>query len=235
MSHAIPCQALLFDADGVLVDSDESVGVSWTRWAERWDLDPVAVLAMVHGRRSVDTVTLLIDPTRRTQALADIDRFEIEDAAAVPACPGATELLISLPLDAWAVVTSGTRALATARLAAAGLPAPQVLVTADDVPRGKPDPAGYLRAAQALGRPPHESVVLEDSPAGVAAGTAAGATVVGVTPRALDSEAAIVVRDLSNLSWTDATLHIPATVIVRSNSRNPGQRVINGGVPNVGT
>jgi len=180
-------------------------------------------------------VNLLIDPTRRTQALADIDRFEIEDAAAVPACPGATELLISLPLDAWAVVTSGTRALATARLAAAGLPAPQVLVTADDVPRGKPDPAGYLRAAQALGRPPHECVVLEDSPAGVAAGTAAGATVVGVTPRALDSEAAIVVRDLSNLSWTDATLHIPATVIVRSNSRNPGQRVINGGVPNVGT
>jgi mannitol-1-/sugar-/sorbitol-6-phosphatase len=215
VSLEIACQALLFDADGVLVDSDDSVTVSWTRWAERWDLDPVGVLPMVHGRRSVDTVTLLIDPARRTQALADIDRYEIEDAAAVPACPGATELLTSLPPGAWAVVTSGTRALATARLAAAGLPAPQVLVTADDVPRGKPDPAGYLRAAQALGRPPQECVVLEDSPAGVAAGRAAGASVVGVTRRALDSGAAIVVRDLSYLSWTNATLQIPATVIVR--------------------
>jgi sugar-phosphatase len=215
MSLELPCRALLFDADGVLVDSDASVAVSWTRWARAWGLDPAAVLTVVHGRRSADTVALLIGPGEQARALADIDRFELEDAASVSPCPGAPELLRSLPSGPWAVVTSGTRALATARLAAAGLPVPPVLVTADDVPRGKPDPVGYLDAAGALRVPSHACAVLEDSPAGVAAGLAAGAAVVGVTPRALDSEAPVVVRDLSGVRWSGAALRIPGPSLLR--------------------
>lgn len=218
MSTTIRCEALLFDADGVLVDSDASVELSWSRWARQWNLDPVAVLATVHGRRSMDTVALLIDPNQRRQALADVDRYEIEDATAVTTCPGAAEFLSALPPGSWAIVTSGARALATARLTAAGLPIPRVLITADDVPRGKPDPIGYRQAARLLGVPAQDCVVFEDSPTGIAAGTAAGATVVGVTRRALNSDAAVVVPDLSGLRWAEATLRIPITITDRGHS-----------------
>ena len=211
----IECRGLLFDADGVLVDSDASVERAWTRWSHRWDLDPAAVLAMVHGRRSADTVALLIDHADRARALADIDRYEVEDAEAVTACPGAAELLSSLPPGAWAVVTSGKRELAAARLAAAGLGVPTVLVTADDVPRGKPDPAGYLLGAEGLGLPAAACVVLEDSPAGIAAGLAAGAAVLGVSERALASDAVVVVRDLRGLTWDGAALRVPAEAVLR--------------------
>ena len=211
----VACRGLLFDADGVLVDSDASVELSWRRWAHRWDLEPATVLPMVHGRRSADTVALLVDHADRPRALADIDRYEVEDAASVTACPGAAELLAALPLDRWAVVTSGKRELATARLAAAGLPMPEVLVPADEVPRGKPDPAGYLLAAGALGLPPSDCVVLEDSPAGIAAGRAAGATVVGVSERALATDVPVVVRDLRGLSWDGDALHLPPSALLR--------------------
>lgn len=212
---SVPCRGLLFDADGVLVDSDATVERSWTRWARRWRLDPAAVTPMVHGRRTADTVALLVDPADRERALADIDTIEVEDAAAVTACPGAAELLGSLPSAAWAVVTSGRRDLATARLAAAGLPAPPVLLPADDVPRGKPDPAGYLQAAAALGLPAADCVVLEDSPAGIAAGLAAGARVVGVGERALASDVPVVVRDLGGLRWDGAALSLPPSGLLR--------------------
>jgi mannitol-1-/sugar-/sorbitol-6-phosphatase len=218
VTDVIPCRGLLFDADGVLVDSDASVELSWTRWAYRWDLDPAVVLPLVHGRRSTDTVGLLIAPTHQAQALADADRFEIEDATAVTACPGAAELVGSLPARSWAVVTSGRRALATARLAAAGLPLPIVLVTADDVPRGKPDPAGYLQAAEALGLSPRECVVLEDSLAGVAAGLAATAAVVGVSERAIASDAAIVIQNLLGLRWTGASLEVTPETVLRDST-----------------
>jgi sugar-phosphatase len=215
VTRSIPCRGLLFDSDGVLVDSDASVLLSWSRWAERWDLDPAEVAAMVHGRRSADTVALLIDSADRARALAQIDRYEVEDAATVTACAGAADLLRSLPRDRWAVVTSGRRDLATARLAAAGLPVPGVLVPADDVARGKPDPAGYLRAAEALGVPASDCVVFEDSTAGVAAGLAAGATVVGVSERALDTPATVVVRDLRGLTWDGVTLRLPEAALLR--------------------
>jgi mannitol-1-/sugar-/sorbitol-6-phosphatase len=120
-----------------------------------------------------------------------------------------------LPPGSWAVVTSGTRLLATARLAAAGLPAPTVLFAADDVPRGKPDPAGYRQAAEALGLPPSDCVVLEDSPAGIAAGVAAGAAIVGVSERALETDVPVVVRDLRGLSWDDGALRVPAEALLR--------------------
>jgi mannitol-1-/sugar-/sorbitol-6-phosphatase len=211
----IGCRGLLFDNDGVLVDSDASVELSWSRWAVGWGLDPAAVAAMVHGRRSADTVALLIGPADRARALADIDRYEVEDAATVTALPGAAELLAALPVGTWAVVTSGRRELTTARLAAAGLPVPKVLVGAEDVPAGKPDPAGYRLAAEALGLAPEDCVVLEDSGAGVAAGRAAGSTVVGVSDRALATDADVVVRDLCGLRWDGRRLTLPDGALLR--------------------
>jgi sugar-phosphatase len=201
MTRTLAASGLLFDADGVLVDSDASVESTWIRWSLAWNLDPAGVLPMVHGRRSADTIALLIDEVDRAQALAEIDRFEVEDADSVTACPGAAVLLTQLVAGTWAVVTSGTRDLVLARLAATALPRPTVLITANDVPRGKPDPAGYRMAAEALGVPIAACVVFEDSPAGVAAGLASGAAVIGVSDRALDSDAPLVVRDLTDVRW----------------------------------
>jgi sugar-phosphatase len=212
----LPCRAILFDCDGVLVDSDAVVLRSWARWARRWGLDPDEVTAQVHGRRSADTVAAFIDSADRPRALADIDRYELEDAADVTAVPGAGDLVRALPDGAWAVVTSGIRALATARLTAAGLPVPAVSVCAEDVPAGKPDPAGYLLAAAGLGLPAAECVVLEDSPAGIAAGRAAGAAVVGVGERALETPVAVVVRDLTGLAWGAGRLAVPARAMLRA-------------------
>jgi sugar-phosphatase len=215
----LPCRAILFDCDGVLVDSDAVVLRSWARWARDRGLDPAEVTALVHGRRSADTVAMLIARDRQARALADIDRYEIEDAAGVTPVPGAVDLVRSLPPGTWAVVTSGIRALATARLGAAGLPVPAVLVCAEDVPAGKPDPAGYLRAAEELGVPAGECAVLEDSPAGVRAGSAAGATVVGVGERALPTPAAVVVRDLTGLTWHDGALRLTSPALLRAGDR----------------
>jgi len=213
----IACEGLLFDNDGVLVDSDLGVDLAWSTWAMAHGLDPGQVTAMVHGRRSADTVALLVpDPARRPAALAGIDRLEIEAAATTTALPGALDLLTSLPRDRWAVVTSGVTALARARLTAANLPVPPVFITADDVSHGKPAPDGYLAAAAGLGVDPARTVVLEDSAAGVTAGEAAGAHVIGVGPRGLDTGAPVVVRDLRGLIWHDGVLDLGAAVLLRS-------------------
>lgn len=192
--------ALLFDSDGVLVDSDESVRRAWSRWAEHYGLDPEAVHPEVHGRRAADSVAAMLPPERQHEALERINRYELEDVGAVTAVAGARELTASLPPDAWAVVTSGTAALSAARLAAAGIARPAVLVTADDITAGKPSPEGYLAAAAALGRDPGECVVLEDAVSGEAAARAAAVLgVVGVGSRALDTTADVVVTDLAGL------------------------------------
>lgn len=214
--RALPCLGLLFDSDGVLVDSDASVLLSWGRWATAWGLDPARVVDLVHGRRSVDTVALLVPADRQAEALAMVDRYEVEDAATVPALPGAADLLGSLAPGTWAVVTSAVRTLAAARLAAAGLPQPAVFVTAGDVVHGKPSPEGYATAAARLGLAPGDCVVLEDSAAGVTAGRAAGATVLGVSERALATDAPVVVRDLRGLRLHDQALHLPAEALLRS-------------------
>ena len=210
------CQAILFDCDGVLVDSDASVARAWTRWALKYNLDHHEVNVMVHGRRASDTVALLIEPDLQAEALADITLYEIEDAPTVQAIPGALEMTRHVPRAAWAVVTSGTTALATARLRAAGIEAPDVLVTADCVANGKPAPDGYLSAAESLHTSPHDTVVVEDSPSGVRAARAAGvAAVVGVGTRALDTDADVVVSDLQGLSWRDQALQIAGSSVLR--------------------
>jgi len=215
-ARILSCRGLLFDCDGVLVDSDDSVRRSWHRWAQAYSLDPGGLADSVHGRRAEDTVALLIDEDRRGEALTAIHRLELDDAAAVSALPGAAELLWALPTEGWAVVTSGVESLARARLAAAGLPEPAVLVTADDVSLGKPDAEGYQTAAQHLGLEASDCVVFEDSGAGVESGLAAGAVVVGISERALDTAADVVVADLRSLTWDGSALHLPGDQLLRS-------------------
>jgi sugar-phosphatase len=174
----------LFDLDGVLVDSRLAVERAWRGWAVERGLDAAAVVARLHGRRAIDVVRLVaphLDAAAEKQALV---ARELGDSDGVVAAPGAAPLLASLPPAAWAIVTSGTRAIATARLRQARLPIPDVLITADDVAQGKPHPEGYLRAAARLAAAAARCIVVEDAPAGVAAGRAADMTVIGVAPTA---------------------------------------------------
>lgn len=205
--NLLPCKGILFDCDGVLVDSDASVYGAWRRWAAEFGLDADTVVDLAHGRRSSDTVSELLPKPQRAGALAAIDRYEIEDASTVRAIPGAVELVDSMPPDAWAVFTSGTYELASARLKAAGLPAPAILVTADDVAHGKPHPEGYRTAAQRLGIDPADTIVLEDAQPGIDAARAAGVrTVVGVGREDLRADA--FVPDLTELRWTGTGLAV---------------------------
>jgi mannitol-1-/sugar-/sorbitol-6-phosphatase len=173
--------AFLFDSDGVLVDSDRSVEQAWTQWASRYDLPGDEVLRMVHGRPAAQTVRALLPEPLQDEAVRLINRLELDTAASVSALPGAVACVSGLPTHEWAVVTSGTRSLAAARLRAAGIPSPAVLITADDVRRGKPAPDPYLAAAAALHQEPEACLVFEDAEPGVAAARAAGVKhVVGV-------------------------------------------------------
>ena len=172
--------AVLSDMDGVLVDSWTAIERTWRRFAQRHGLDPEVVLAASHGRPTIDVIRAVAPHLDADAEAAAIDREQIAEVDGLRALPGARELVESVPAGRFAVVTSASRPLAESRLRAAGLPVPDVLVTADEVENGKPDPAGYLRAACLLGVDPAHSVVLEDAPAGVEAGIAAGMTVIGV-------------------------------------------------------
>ena len=203
MTPSIVAGALLFDNDGVLVDSDEPVHDAWAAWAGHYGLDADEVLGQIHGRRTSESVALLLPDGDHGAGLALIDRLEMEAADRTLAMPGARALLsavVALGVP-WAVVTSGTPPLARARLAAAGLPMPAVLVTGDDVPQGKPAPDPYLAAADHLGVPADACVVFEDSPPGVAAARAAGvAAVVGVNLRVPDVDTWGRVPDLGSVT-----------------------------------
>jgi len=212
----LPARGLLFDNDGVLVDSAAGVETSWGRWAREHGLDPAEVMAAVPGRRAADTVALFVKAEDVERSVALVTRYELEDVDGTTAIPGAPELVAQLDGAPWAVVTSGVRALAAARLHAAGVPLPDVFVTAEDVTAGKPDPQGYAAAAARLGLPPAEFVVLEDSASGIAAGTAAGCSVLGIGEAALHTPAPAVVRDLLGASWTADGLLLPAAALLRA-------------------
>lgn len=194
--------AILFDIDGTLVDSTPAVVRTWTAWAHAYGLDPDDILRVSHGRRSQDTIADFLPAAEVAAAHAELERLEPVDLHDVAALPASAELLAALPQDRWAAVTSGPRELMRARLQAAGLPVPEVLVAAEDVTIGKPHPQGYQQAADALGYPAHACLVIEDSPAGIAAGRAAGAGVLGVATshpaEVLDADS--VITDLTGCS-----------------------------------
>jgi len=184
----LTCSALLFDLDGVLIDSTPAVARVWTRWAIQHGFDPEHVVRVAHGRPSIDTIRDYLPNANHELENREVERCEIEDLGGVIALPGARELLVALPPDRWAIVTSCTRKLAKVRLRAAGLPNPRHLVTCDDVRNGKPDPEPYLKGASALGFAAAECVVVEDVPAGIRSGKAAGAQVIAVRTTASDAE-----------------------------------------------
>ncbi|MER6030366.1 HAD-IA family hydrolase [Streptomyces sp. NPDC001851] len=198
--------ALLFDMDGTLVDSTVVVERTWRRFARRHGLDAERILATAHGRRTGETVARYapagVDVAAETARLV---AEEVEDVEGVVAVPGAPELLAALPEDRWAVVTSAGRELTHRRMAAAGLPLPPLLISADDVREGKPSPEGYLAAAAALRVPAAATVVFEDAEAGLRAAVAAGATPVVVgAHRGPAAEGLLRVRDLREVTLTGA-------------------------------
>jgi mannitol-1-/sugar-/sorbitol-6-phosphatase len=205
LSYAVslPCKAVLFDLDGVLVDSRASVERQWRRWGRANGIDPERIWPVMHGVRSSEVVAALA-PSLDAEAEGEaLDLAQARDPEGVVAMPGAGALLDSLDLP-WTIVTSGRRELAQARLGFAGLPVPMTMVCAEDVSEGKPSPEGYLLAAERLGFEGSECVVVEDAPAGVVAGRAAGARVVGVaTTHAAEQlgEADRVVASLEDVDW----------------------------------
>ena len=179
----LDCDAVLFDMDGTLVDSRALVERMWLRWAERRGVSPHAILAVAHGRRTLETMQIVAPQFATPDEAAQLDADEEEEARAhggETAVRGAASLLHAIPPARWAIVTSAVAGIARRRVAGVGLPVPPVLVGAEDVLAGKPDAEGYRRAADALGFSPARCVVVEDTSAGVQAGHAAGARVVGV-------------------------------------------------------
>jgi mannitol-1-/sugar-/sorbitol-6-phosphatase len=176
----IQCGGLLFDLDGVLADSTPAVARVWTIFANKHGFDPEETVRRAHGRPSIATIRELLPNANHIAESAVLERMEIEDIEDVVALPGAAELLHALPTDKWTVVTSCTRALALVRLRAAGLPIPAQMVTSSDIVNGKPSPEPYLKGAELLGLAAADCVVVEDAPAGVRSGKAAGALVIAL-------------------------------------------------------
>lgn len=196
------CAAILFDLDGVLVDSTASVARQWALWAKEHNVPVEEAIHAAHGRRTLETIRLIAPHLDAEAETLLLEAREADDADAMKRVNGSLELLSSLPPQRWAVVTSGTRYLATRRLQRNGLPAPVAFVTADEVTQGKPHPEPYLKGAELLGVPPRECLVFEDAPAGIEAARAAGMTAIAVAttyPAADLAHAAAVVKDLSQV------------------------------------
>jgi sugar-phosphatase len=185
---AIRCGGVLFDMDGVLVDSTPAVARVWTAWALEHGLVPEEVVRQAHGRPSLATIIELLPHGDHNAENREVERREIEDIADVVALPGASRLLQTIPETRWTIVTSATRELAEVRLRAAGLLVPRHLVTASDVQRGKPFPDPYLKGAEVLRIPAHECLVAEDAASGVRSGKEAGARVLALRTTSTDAE-----------------------------------------------
>lgn len=224
MPHAHPvfqydCDAVLFDLDGVLLDSSRCIERIWRAWAGQNHINIDKVLHYIHGRRAVETIRLVaphLDAESEANKLWKMEALETEGLVKIP---GALELLQSIPSNAWGIATSGPHAVASTRLAFGGLPVPEVLISAEDVVAGKPDPEPYLFAAMMLGVKPARCVVIEDAPSGIQSGRAAGMHVVGVISNAYSADelgqAHVVVRHLGDIEVVDAQGIRQARLIVR--------------------
>ncbi len=208
--NKLHCDALLFDLDGVLIDSSPVIVRTWRTWGDRHGIDVAEIMKVAHGVRSVETIRLMAPHLDAEQEAAWLTALEVRDTDGITAMPGAHALLASLPTDAWTIVTSGSAALATARLRAAGLPVPAHIVTADDVTQGKPAPEPYLLGAARLGIAPPRCLVVEDAPAGVQAGRSAGMRVLGVGSTHAPAELLAVGATVVATRLADLTVAGPA-------------------------
>ena len=195
--------AVLFDLDGTLVDSTAAILRCWVTWAREEGVDPTE-LSHAHGVPAGQIITALVPPERVAPALARVTALELADTADISPLPGAKEAIAALPGEQTAIVTSCTRDLARARIAAAGLDVPDVVVTVDDVAHGKPAPDPFLTATGRLAAAPGDCLVVEDAPSGVAAARAAGCAVLAVTTTTAADllDADLVVPDLSAVGWS---------------------------------
>jgi mannitol-1-/sugar-/sorbitol-6-phosphatase len=195
--------AILFDLDGVLVDSKIPVERSWREWARRHSLDVEEVIRESHGRRTIEMVQMFTPQLDVEREAAELDSHEAGDLTGLREVRGAQELIASLPTERWAVATSGIGEVARTRLKALQFPLPHVLISADMVRKGKPDPEPYLRAAEGLGFKPADCLVIEDAASGIASARAAGMEVVGVTTTFAPSMltgSTVIVPDLAAIS-----------------------------------
>jgi sugar-phosphatase len=195
------CSAILFDLDGVLLDSTRVVAEQYTRWAREHGIDPAEVMKAAHGVRTLEVVQRVAP---HLDAVAETRKIEDREAIAdgIVAIPGAVALLNTIPRGRWCVVTSGTRYLATTRMRRFGIPVPDILVTADDVHHGKPDPEPYRRGAELLKANPTDCVVFEDAPAGIRSAHAAGMKVISLPttyPASELHEADVIIAGLGSL------------------------------------
>jgi mannitol-1-/sugar-/sorbitol-6-phosphatase len=211
----LTCEALLFDLDGVLVDSTACIERTWHSWAARHGLDVATVLSAAHGRRAVETVRLTAPHLDAAAEAAALAAHESRATVGVSEVPGARELLATLPPARWGVVTSGVRAVAEHRLRHVGLPVPAVMVCADEVTWGKPSPEGYLVATARLGIAPGGCVVVEDAPAGIEAAAAGGMRVIAVATTHRPDE----------LRGAEAVASTLSALTVRVNGRGRAQRL----------
>ena len=196
------CSAILFDLDGVLIDSTRSVDRQWRAWAREQGIDEEKVMAIAHGVRTIEVIRAVAPHLDAEAEVRRLESREADDHVDVAVMPGAAQLIGAIPEGRWCVVTSGTRPLASARLRFGGLPVPKVLVTADDVVNGKPHPEPYLKGAGLLGVDPAECLVIEDAPAGIRSAHAGGMKVIGLTstyPSSKLSEADVVVEKLKRI------------------------------------
>jgi len=207
------CSAILFDLDGVLVDSTRSVARQWRLWSQENGVDPEKVLKIAQGRRTVEVVRLLAPHLQAEEEVQKLEQREAADTEGVTVMPGAGDLVGSIPDGRWGVVTSGTRYLATSRLRLGNLPIPRVLVSADEVVKGKPDPEPFLKGAGLLGVHTEECLVIEDAPAGIRAAHAGGMKVIALPstyPVSELGEADAVVQGLRQIrvGWLNERLRV---------------------------
>src|ERR1019366_2569310 len=201
----LECEAILFDLDGVLVDSTPCVTRVWATWAREHGLDPDYVVHVAHGQRTIETVRTVAPYLDAQQETNGLEQMELTDTEGLRVLPGAKGLLDALPPDRYTIVTSGTRRLATKRLQVVGLPAPTTMITADDVTKGKPDPEPYLAGARVLGFLPGQCIVFEDAPSGILAARSAGMTSIALVttykPQDL-AQADLIIDSLRSVSVT---------------------------------
>ncbi len=186
--ETVEAKAMLFDMDGVLINSIPAVERVWSRWATERGFDACEVVRRAHGRPSITTLRELLPDADHHAENRIIEQAEMDDLEDVVPLPGARELLAALPKNAWAIVTSCTRPLAEVRLRAAGLPTPELFITSNDITHGKPHPEPYLKGAKGLGFAPEDCIVVEDAPAGVESGKRAGSRVLAFQTTAPDAE-----------------------------------------------
>lgn len=199
-------KAILFDMDGVLMDSTPSVERVWRAWAAKHGLDPDRVAPLAHGRRSIETIRAVAPELDAAKENIVVEQMEIDDKEGVTALPGAAELFAHLPPDRSAIVTSATRPLAVARLGYAGIPVPCHMITANDVIHGKPSPEPFLKGAALLGLAPADCVVFEDSPAGIASARSAGMKTIALQTTYPANQLQAAHAIIGNLADVKATL-----------------------------